>query len=508
MHFSPTDGNQSPGHLVTGGMNRRSVLRYSVPIIAAMSVLAACGSGDSATPAKIRIGAAPSGANDGKLAASSEAAAGDRMIAPGLYPQVRTVFELADGLSKPGGKFRAWRFPAKPEPVSQERKDALAQAFGLTGSWKAIPADQGGGETLAPTAGGATLFIGADAMQNWWYSPDWTRFPAQVGCAEPGVAVSDPVPADRSDATVESGSGSTTGATADTTEVTKIERCAVPAPPEGVPTADEAKARTIALLDDLGYDVDDFSVEAAGDQWGSWTTSWLLLDGQRAQLAVYVSYGAEGMITGAGGFLAQPEKADEYELVDLDVAVKRLNDQSGTWFGAYGGPNVRTAAVDTGAVSAVAADGAAGSGASSSGGSADATEPAPPDATVEPTGDTGELTEPSTVPGELVDPVETTIVTTTVPVEEVTVTLTKVRVELTQVWDTDGTIWLLPSYVFSTKDQGEYSVLALADEYIEFAQPDVVPMPAEIEPAPGPVADDGTAITVEAPTVTEATKEN
>jgi hypothetical protein len=118
------------------------------------------------------------------------------------------------------------------------------------------------------------------------------------------------------------------------------------------------------------------------------------------------------------------------------------------------------------------------------------------------------MTEPSTVPGELVDPVETTMLTTTVPVEEVTVTLTKVRVELTQVWDTDGTVWLLPSYVFSTKDQGEYSVLALADEFIEFAQPDVVPMPAEIEPAPSSEVDGGSTATVEAPSVDEATKEN
>jgi len=484
-------------------MNRRSVLRYSVPILAAMSLLAACGSGDSAAPAKIRIGSAPSGANDGKLAATSEAA-GDRMIAPGLYPQVRTVFELADGLSKPEGKFRAWRFPAKPEPVSQARKDSLAKAFGLVGSWKAIPADQGGGETLAPTEGGASLFIGSDAMQNWWYSPDWTKFPAQVGCAEPGVAVSEPLPADRSETGEASGSGSagSTDGTVSTSEVLRPEPCAVPAPPEGVLTADQAKARTLTLLDELGYDTDNFSLEAAGDQWGSWTTAWLLLDGQRSQLAIYVSYGAEGIITGAGGFLAQPERADEYELVDLDVAVKRLNDQSGTWFGGYGAPNVRSAAVDTGAVTATAASGGADSPTAPVAVEEDPVPPTlPPD-------ESDEMTEPSTVPGELVDPVETTVIATTVPVEEVTVTLTKVRVELTQVWDTDGTVWLLPSYVFSTKDQGEYSVLALADEFIEFAQPDVVPMPAEIEPAPSSEVDGGSTATVEAPPVDEATKEN
>ena len=467
-------------------MKRRSVLTVSASLLAAFSLLSACGSDSSSSPAKIRIGASGN-AGDGKLAATSEAAADERMARPGLYPMVRTVYELAEGLEKPDGKFRAWRFPKTPEPVSQSRKDALAKAFGLTGSWKTVPADQGGGEQFAPASGAASLYIGADALQNWWYSPDWSTIAPQVGCAEPGVAVSESVTAESSEANKASGSGSASspGSSVETSEVLKPEPCAVPAPPQNVPTADVAKQRTLELLASIGYDDDALTVEVYADQWGASTTAWLTLEGQRTQMAVYVSYGAEGVVTGAGGFLAQPERADEYELVDLDVAVKRLNDQSGLWFGGYGGVMTKDAISSTvraGSTSSAVAEPAGMAGGGSDAAESEATETSedlvpptlPPDE---------QLIDPDTTV-TVVDPIDTGV-DTTVPVEEVTVTLTKVRVELTMVWDTDGTVWLLPTYVFSSKDQGDHYILALADEYIEFALPEAVPAPA-VEPAVEP----------------------
>lgn len=471
-------------------MKRRTVLTVSVPLLAAFSLLAACGSDSSSSPAKIRIGASPNGGG-AKLAATSEAAmADDRMARPGIYPMIRNVYELADGLTKPEGKYRAWRFPKTPEPVSQSRKDALLKAFGLTGTWKAQPADQGGGEAFVPTKGAATLFISPDAMQNWWYSPDWseisTAVTGAVVCVEPGIAVSEPN--EGSGSSDASGGAAPEPATSDTVVVDTrpVEPCPQPEPPKNVPTADEAKQRTLDLLDALGYDTDDFTVDSYGDQWSAYANAFLTLDGVRAQMAMYVSFGGEGVITGAGGFLAEPERADEYELVDLDVAVKRLNDQQSMWLGGYGGPMAKDAISSTvrsgGAGSEVAPDAVAGSAAGEVSGGTDGS------VSTKPAEQPDDIVAPSLPPDStLVDPVvDTVVVDTTIPVEEVVVTLTKVRVELSMVWDADGTVWLLPTYVFSTKDQGEYQMLALADEYVEFALPDVVPMPA-VEPAVEPV---------------------
>jgi hypothetical protein len=42
-------------------------------------------------------------------------------------------------------------------------------------------------------------------------------------------------------------------------------------------------------------------------------------------------------------------------------------------------------------------------------------------------------------------------------------------------WADDGTIWLLPGYTFQSTDGGFYSVLAVPDEFVQQAQPDVLP---------------------------------
>ena len=66
-----------------------------------------------------------------------------------------------------------------------------------------------------------------------------------------------------------------------------------------------------------------------------------------------------------------------------------------------------------------------------------------------------------------------------VPVDAtpVTVHLTSVTTDLTMVWDADGTVWLLPAYTFSDADGGKYTVIAVTDEYLQLANPDVVPEP-------------------------------
>jgi hypothetical protein len=43
-------------------------------------------------------------------------------------------------------------------------------------------------------------------------------------------------------------------------------------------------------------------------------------------------------------------------------------------------------------------------------------------------------------------------------------------------WADDGTIWLLPGYTFQSTDGGIYSVLAVPDEFVQQAQPDLLPL--------------------------------
>ena len=71
--------------------------------------------------------------------------------------------------------------------------------------------------------------------------------------------------------------------------------------------------------------------------------------------------------------------------------------------------------------------------------------------------------------------------------EPVTVTLTSVRLGTTQVWDADGTVWLLPAYVFSGTDTGDVTVIAVDEAYLDIPEvpvPDVMP-PVSAPPALG-----------------------
>jgi len=52
------------------------------------------------------------------------------------------------------------------------------------------------------------------------------------------------------------------------------------------------------------------------------------------------------------------------------------------------------------------------------------------------------------------------------PLTPVEVTLTGVEEDLTMVWATDGTVWLLPAYTFTTDDGGRYTVVAVDEAFL------------------------------------------
>ena len=488
-------------------MTIRRILQVSVPVVAAVSLLGACAADTTKVatkaPATIRVGAR-AGGNAEKVAAAGVAADSAMRIRP-------TTYVAGEGLVEPTGPRTAWYFPAAGSAATDAQKAALAKVFGLSGTWTTLPKDQGGYQFLGDASKGeASLSISNDALQSWWYSPSWNASAAtstvSVGCAEPGIAVGEPAPADGS-ASSEPNAAGTTDTTVVAPDVRPCEVVDAPKPPANVPSKSEAEAKAKELLTSLGLDPAAYTFDTYADEWGAYVTGWLNLDGIKTQLAVGFGFGAEGALTSANGFLASPQRGDQYDLVGIAKAVERMNDPSGYWFGYFGGGPVgiaaRGAAVDAVSVDAVAAAPAAeGTSGSAAGGGTDpsstdpglAPEPVPSDVTV-------------TTPSIQVDPVPAV---SEPPLETFTVTLTGVSVGLSQLWDADGNVWLLPSYVFTDATGGQYSVYGIADEYLDFAAINA-PAPTDTATVETAVVADTVAPEVTAapaPAGTEATKEN
>lgn len=412
--------------------------RFALVAATAVLGLAAGACGDdtrssSTTLPVIHISSSGSGAAED---AAPNAAGADRMMMP--YGDITYLF---DGTlpELPAGAI-GWRLPAGAQP-DPARIRAIAAALGVEGEVRALPADQGGGWMVgAADYSGASLMVSTDGMLSWWFNPAPSAGVGMGGCAAPvEITVTEEgetLPPDSAGG----GSDSNVGSTGSDAVPPDTIVCEEPEPPTGVPGEDQALQQAKDLLATLGYDAGAFEYDVYADEWGASVSGMLLLGGERSPLTVSVGFGAEGAITWASGFLAQPEQVGEFPLVGADVGLERLNDDSGMWLW-YGGPGMMARdAVTTDVAIAGTADEAP------AGGELGAPEPMPVDSV-------------------LVDPV---------PVEEMPpmeIHLDAVRLGLTMVWDEDGTVWLLPAYLFTSTDGGEYAVPAVADEYLDLPDP-------------------------------------
>ena len=198
------------------------------------------------------------------------------------------------------------------------------------------------------------------------------------------------------------------------------EHCAEPTAPEGVPTAPEAEERVRDLLVTLGVDPGTVELETHADEWSASVIVWTVLEGIRWPLSWGFGFGAEGELQWSSGNLAEPVATGPYPLVDLATAVTRLNEQGGWWGGI-------SLAIDQ-PIDLPADD-----------------------------GDRAGAPEPTVA------------------------VLVDVRADLWWVWDTDGSVWLLPAYTFTDTDGGQHTVPAVTDEFISLAEPvdDLMPLPVE-----------------------------
>lgn len=491
------------------------MIKATVPVVLTALLLSACGDDpdSSGKPPVLRVGqqTAPVGG-------AMESAATDSKMMP--YRPTEWKFEVAGDLPALDGDLSAWVFRPGAEPSASDLS-TLKKAFGIDGEFAKNTSDPGTDYEwttwmVGPNDGsGPSLSVSSDAMLSWWYSEGW------MAMSRPAVSCAESTPVGGG----ESGSVDANGVTVDTEVIAPCEPTEIE-PPVNVPSKSEAEDLFLKLAADLGYSADDLILETWADEWSAGVTGYVKIDGVRSSLIVNASFGENGRITYAGGFLAEPEKLDDYPQIGTEAGLERLRGQySGSW-----GPMVRGGiAVDD--IAAAEVGTASGEGSAAEGSTDDTSVPVDEPTTTVPTTDapTDSVVDSAPVDSKPVD--DTVIIDDTVPVDEtlpvetITVTIESVEQEYVYLWGVDGETYLVPGYAFiAAEDEWgyvpRYVVASIPDEYMEQVAPEMMPPlmeeppvaePMPAESAPGGVAPTGAISPEEADalvglTETEATK--
>lgn len=459
MHNTLTHGSRPPSHLRL--RSRRLALIGAAVVLGVSACGADSGSGSSPTslPAPAVIEVAGAGSAGGASPAGMGVAESDSMDSKMMVP-MSVTYEWAGESVDLTSAAASWFFAPGVQP-STEQVQALAAAFGVSGDVVAVAADMGGGWTVGPNDGTApSVTVATDAMQSWWYSPAW----------QTDFAPSECVPVALGNDVIEP-AGTVAGGT--------VDAVCEPQPPVGVPSAADAEQAARELLTSLGIDVGQYEFEVYADEWNASVSGFLLLDGVRTNLSVNVGFGENGAVTWAGGFLATPQRGADYPRIGVETAIARLNDQAASWMTGYGSAVTGIATRAEG----VAVEATLAPTEITDPPTDPATDPAvteiPPvdDVLVDPTFD---CTDPavSCVPDQPIDgPID---------IEPMVFTLTGVGASLEQVWAADGTVWLLPGYAFTGAEGMIATVLAVEDQYLVQAEPELVGEPMPL-PEPMPV---------------------
>ena len=244
---------------------------------------------------------------------------------------------------------------------------------------------------------------------------------------------------------------------------------------------DETKTRQLAseFFAEMGVDFDPADITVIADEWSSFASVALTINGQPTAVEWSISWSGNGELSYAQGNAITIVDVGEFNTVSDAAAVERLADWR--WFGAgptdyQGGMGVMRSSVDAGF------DSMAGDAATS-----EAVEPAEPtEPTVEPTEAPvpSETTEP--VPDEtdapIVEPTEEPIPLPTEPELPVqTITIDESKAVLLLVWDANGNAWLVPGVALTGTDSWWQTVISLVEGVIQLPEP-IEPMPYEPMP--------------------------
>jgi hypothetical protein len=249
---------------------------------------------------------------------------------------------------------------------------------------------------------------------------------------------------------------------------------------------DETKTRQLAseFFSAMGVDFDPADINVMADEWSSFASVALTVNGQPTAVEWSISWSGNGELSYAQGNAVTIVDAGEFNTVSDAAAVERLADWR--WFGAgptdyQGGMGVMRSSVDAGF------DSMAGDAATS-----EAVEPAEPtEPTVEPTEAPvpSETTEPvpsetgEPVPDEtdapIVEPTEEPIPLPTEPELPVqTITIDESKAVLLLVWDANGNAWLVPGVALTGTDSWWQTVISLVEGVIQLPEP-IEPMPID-----------------------------
>jgi hypothetical protein len=199
---------------------------------------------------------------------------------------------------------------------------------------------------------------------------------------------------------------------------------AVPTPPANLPDEATAIERVTQLLKDSGLRVKTYVLTATRSDWSTEVVGTVAARDVPSNLAMHVSFGADGKITYASGPLIELKYAGSYPLISPKDAVKRLSQMQ------YGvmGPTARSA-IDM-SVSSPVTDGS--------------------------------------VPAAI------------------TVPITGVHLALMQITLTNNSSILLPAYAFTNADGDVGTVLAVEEKYLSYGDSEVTdgsdPLPTPVEP--------------------------
>lgn len=449
------------------------------PLAAAALVLAACGSDDSSgtTTTPTTIAPATEQASSGATGAAEPATPNDedKVAAADSRMAFQPVEYVYEGDMPPiDGPAQAWRWSPDRTPTTEEIT-GVAVALGVEGDVTEQPADMGGGWVVGGE-GAQRLAIVPDAQGNWSFigdtSPLCTGEAAVTGAGSTGAAApaAEPPPAVAPDdpaATSEVAPADAEGPVAPPDTAACVE-------PVGIPTADEARARAIELLEALGLDPNGYEITADSQEWGAWVDARLLIDGLAAPVITSFGFGAEAALTYASGQLFAPEPAGPYERTGTAAALEQLQADQMRSYNPVTDPAATEVAplpaTDVPVPGESAGDAPAGSPADGEGGSS--ASPVEPDTPV---------SSPDSPIVDASNPSDSTAPIDSTPPEPITVVLTGVEAGWWMIWADDGTIWMLPGYDFLT-DQGErISAPAVA----QIDMPVVETMTGTAEPAIG-----------------------
>ena len=272
----------------------KAVLRHKNSVrslfgIAAVLSLVGCGGDDGSTssPAILRV------LNDQLRVSFAVGTPGSQtsMMSQFIF-EVRTPF---DPLGGPAGAYEI----ATSDP-SDEQLARLADSFAITDPFVAQPDELGGGLIAGPNDGTAPMLsVMNDAMNVWNYSPAWANTSID-DCFDPA-------------ASPETGTGELS------------QDCPETAPPQNLPSFEEAQDMFVALMEELEVPAKDLIVEVIGDQWGVTVSGFKKIDGVRSPFTWSVTYGENGSIVVAYGPLNDVvRKLGDYPRLTTDEALDRL----------------------------------------------------------------------------------------------------------------------------------------------------------------------------------------